>query len=266
MSDLQKIGIDLIDPDPDQPRKRFVEIEDLARSLETHGLLEPITVTPDGDRFKVLFGERRMRAAKHLEWAEISAVVETASLTPSERLERQTAENEDRDNLTLAERMTARLRAWQLSGVEGLREYCDTIGRPPAYLARYSTALNHLSAQPDDSPSLRSLREEATAATQDGRLKDAECVPLLFKVPEKRALHLLRNASTDAPVSRLALKELRQKAEEKKRSKGEDGPAFKIFRLPEDLLREIFRRLDIAYDPELPPADQIQAHFALESR
>lgn len=71
------IGLALIDPDPDQPRKRFdaTEIDGLAESIAATGLAVPIMVRPDHDRFVIVHGERRWRACRQLGWKTIPANV-----------------------------------------------------------------------------------------------------------------------------------------------------------------------------------------------
>lgn len=68
MEALTRIAINLIDPNPDQPRKRFDQgaIIDLATSIEAEGLAQPITIRPIGDRYEVVMGERRWRAFVYL--------------------------------------------------------------------------------------------------------------------------------------------------------------------------------------------------------
>jgi ParB family chromosome partitioning protein len=68
-----------IDTSPLNPRKHFDEqdLQRLADSLEADGLLQPIVVTPTGDRFVVVAGERRLRAARLLNWTDIPAIVRT---------------------------------------------------------------------------------------------------------------------------------------------------------------------------------------------
>lgn len=64
-STWQKLSLDLIDPDSTQPRKHFDQeaLEQLASSIKQHGVLQPILVTPSGNRYKLVAGERRFRAA-----------------------------------------------------------------------------------------------------------------------------------------------------------------------------------------------------------
>lgn len=56
------LPIDLIDPNPQNPRRAYAEIEDLAASIKQFGLLQPVTVRPNGERFELLGGHRRRLA------------------------------------------------------------------------------------------------------------------------------------------------------------------------------------------------------------
>jgi ParB family transcriptional regulator, chromosome partitioning protein len=63
---LAEVPIEQISPNPLQPRKTFNEasIEELARSVREHGIVQPLVVTRQGDRYKLIAGERRYRAAQ----------------------------------------------------------------------------------------------------------------------------------------------------------------------------------------------------------
>lgn len=71
------IPTELIDPDPEQPRKTFDAggISELAASLKASGQAVAILVRPAGDRYVIVHGERRWRAARELGWTEIRAEV-----------------------------------------------------------------------------------------------------------------------------------------------------------------------------------------------
>ncbi len=75
MEKIMKIQLDRIDPNPAQPRRRFEDLEQLAKSIKADGLLEPIMVRPMGERFQIVHGERRWRACKMAGLAEIDATV-----------------------------------------------------------------------------------------------------------------------------------------------------------------------------------------------
>ncbi|HMS15710.1 MAG TPA: ParB/RepB/Spo0J family partition protein [Planctomycetota bacterium] len=73
---VQRIPVDLLDPNPYQPRVEFrIEaLNDLVNSLREHGLMQPIVVRRHEERFQIIAGERRWRASQELGWEMIDAV------------------------------------------------------------------------------------------------------------------------------------------------------------------------------------------------
>lgn len=63
---IDEVDIDLVEPNPEQPRTRFVEstLDELARSIKSNGIVQPIVVRRKGGRFQIIAGERRWRAAQ----------------------------------------------------------------------------------------------------------------------------------------------------------------------------------------------------------
>jgi len=95
---IVQVNIDLIKPNKYQPRSIFSEekIEELARTIHTHGVIQPIVVREIGEgRFEIIAGERRYRAIKTLGWSEVPAIIrnlddkETASVALIENLQRE---------------------------------------------------------------------------------------------------------------------------------------------------------------------------------
>lgn len=78
---MQKIPLDKLVPNRFQPRKTFNEesLQELAASLKQHGLTQPLVVVYDGglDKYEIVVGERRFRAAKLAEFKEVDCVVHT---------------------------------------------------------------------------------------------------------------------------------------------------------------------------------------------
>ena len=76
-SELQRIAISRVRPNPYQPRKEFdpEELAELEASIRVSGLLQPITVRKTGEVFELIAGERRLRAAAQLGWKDIPAIV-----------------------------------------------------------------------------------------------------------------------------------------------------------------------------------------------
>jgi len=100
---LEVINIETrrITEDPSQPRKHHSEesLQGLADSIRQHGMLSPITVTPtsEEDRYQIVTGERRWRAAKLARLTEIPCVVKEVG--DDERITVQLIENLQREDL-----------------------------------------------------------------------------------------------------------------------------------------------------------------------
>jgi ParB family chromosome partitioning protein len=99
----QQIDIDLIEPSPYQPRTRFREetLDELARSIQASGIIQPLVVRPIGSRFQLIAGERRWRAAQRTGLTKVSVIVRQV---PDElALEMTLVENIQREDLNAIE-------------------------------------------------------------------------------------------------------------------------------------------------------------------
>src|SRR2546422_6717519 len=97
---LRLIPVDLIRPNPDQPRKEFngESLLALAESIESKGVLQPlIVVALPGGTYELIAGERRLRASKIAKLEEVPAIIRDAE--GSERLELALLENVAREDL-----------------------------------------------------------------------------------------------------------------------------------------------------------------------
>ena len=76
-SELQRIPIARIRPNPFQPRREFdpAQLAELEGSIQASGLLQPITVRRKGEQYELVAGERRLRAVTNLQWKDVPAVV-----------------------------------------------------------------------------------------------------------------------------------------------------------------------------------------------
>jgi ParB family transcriptional regulator, chromosome partitioning protein len=113
VSQLRQLKTSDIQPDPDQPRRQFDEdaLNGLAESIQEHGILQPIVVITKGDKFEIVAGERRWRAAKIAGLQKVPALVRT--LTSQHRLEIALIENLQRQDLNPLETATAYLKLQQ---------------------------------------------------------------------------------------------------------------------------------------------------------
>ena len=97
---VSTIKLSDIDVDPHQPRKTFESeaLENLSQSIMEHGVLQPIVVMPSGlDRYVIIAGERRFRAARMAGLNEIPAIVKDVSTQQAKEI--ALIENLQRENL-----------------------------------------------------------------------------------------------------------------------------------------------------------------------
>ncbi|HUP45495.1 MAG TPA: ParB/RepB/Spo0J family partition protein [Thermoanaerobaculia bacterium] len=105
---LAHIPLEQISPNPYQPRKAFNEasIEELARSVREHGIVQPLVVTRAGDRYKLIAGERRFRAAQRAGLRTVPAVIKEL-VQEGDALQIALIENIQREDLNPMEEATA---------------------------------------------------------------------------------------------------------------------------------------------------------------
>lgn len=106
-SQLKELKLDDIIRDEDQPRRDFNKeaLDALAASIKEHGVLQPIVVTKEDGKYKIVAGERRWRAAKIAGLKKIPAIIR--SLDSQNRLELSIIENAQREDLNAIELATA---------------------------------------------------------------------------------------------------------------------------------------------------------------
>jgi ParB family chromosome partitioning protein len=104
---LRDLPLDALVANPNQPRKRFAPeaLAELAASIRSSGVLEPIIVRPRGDRYEIIVGERRWRAAQQAGLSRIPALVRETS--DVEALELGLVENLLREDLNPLEEAQA---------------------------------------------------------------------------------------------------------------------------------------------------------------
>jgi ParB family chromosome partitioning protein len=96
---ITELPVDQIDPNPVQPRTVFQaeRLQELADSSKTHGVIQPLLVRRKGDRFELVAGERRWRAARLADLEKIPVVVQ--DLADDHLLEVSLIENIQREDL-----------------------------------------------------------------------------------------------------------------------------------------------------------------------
>jgi len=99
------VPIDLIDPNPDQPRQVMGDLSDLMASIAEKGIIEPLIVRQRNERFQIIAGERRYHAAVQVGLRELPVVIR--DVDDAEMTELALVENLQRKDLTAFEEAEA---------------------------------------------------------------------------------------------------------------------------------------------------------------
>jgi len=138
--EIREIEIDLIQPGRQQPRTFFDQgkLEELAQSIRTTGIIQPLLVRPSGGLFELVAGERRWRAAQIAGLARIPAIVREI---PDERLlEFALVENIQRQELNPIEEANAYKRLIESLGLTQ-DEVARRVGRDRTFITNYLRVL-----------------------------------------------------------------------------------------------------------------------------
>jgi ParB family chromosome partitioning protein len=163
-ADANTIAIDLIDPSPLQPRGIFDEgkLDELAQSISANGVVQPLIVRPKEDRFELIAGERRWRAAQRAGLTRVPAIVRDVS--DDKVLELALIENIQREDLNPIEEA----RAYRnLIDTVGLTQevVAERVGRDRSYVTNFLRLLR--------------LSEDLQELVQSGRLSTGHARTLL---------------------------------------------------------------------------------------
>jgi ParB family transcriptional regulator, chromosome partitioning protein len=172
---VQKVAVGDLVPNPDQPRTYFDEeaLAGLAESIKSHGIVQPLVITPQGQgKYAIVAGERRWRAAQLAGLDKVPAIVRTTK--ELERLEIALVENVQRVDLSPLE---------QAVSIERLhQQFSMTYEAIAKRLGKASSTVNNIVR-------LLQLPQEAQAALRDGQIYEghARAILSLKDMPDKQA-------------------------------------------------------------------------------
>ncbi|MCP3973294.1 MAG: ParB/RepB/Spo0J family partition protein [bacterium] len=232
------IQLDSIDPNPQQPRSRFdeSELEGLAASIRSVGVLQPVVVRAEGDGYILVAGERRCRAARLAGLTEIPAVIRPVA--------------DDETSLT-----TALIENVQREGLAILEEAA-------AYdqlLTKYSMTHEDIGKSVGKSRSsvsntmrLLQLPAEIQKLLNDGEINAGAARALLGLDDTAYAVHIAQRTAADGWSVRMVEDAVRMRsqaqAETAPRSSGARTPRpAAIIELEERLAEHLSAKVDIAY-------------------
>ena len=131
-----ELDIDLLAPNPRQPRTYIEEqaLEELAQSIRSNGVIQPVVVRPAGDRYEIVAGERRWRAAQRAGLLKVPVVVRQVS--DANLLQVALIENIQRENLNAIEEAQAYRRLLDDLHLSQ-EEIAASVGKDRATVANY---------------------------------------------------------------------------------------------------------------------------------
>jgi ParB/RepB/Spo0J family partition protein len=218
---VRHVPVDRIEPNPENPRLLFEEsaLEELASSIAEHGVLQPILVRPmDHDRFQLVAGERRWRAAARAGLSTIPALVE--ELDDEAALEIAVIENLQREDLSPLEEANIYERMVREHGYS-IRKLAQKLGKDKGYLENRL----RLADAPEEIRQLVSVRKDTLSHAYE-----------LLKVqdPKRR-----KRLAAQVASGQLSLVKLRERIEGRPRRLADQGPDAPASWPPDDGPAEI---------------------------
>ena len=201
---LKNLKITEVEPNRDQPRKRFDQeaLEELAQSIKEYGLIQPIVVSKKDGYYSIVAGERRWRASKIAGLSEIPAIIRE----DDERVNTEISliENMQREDLNPYEKAL------------GIRTLIDNYGLSQEIVAKKlgksrSTIANWVR--------VLNLEPRVLEMVKEGKISEGYCKALLMLPPEKQyetAIQMLERGATVRQVEKKS--KVKETKEEQKRN------------------------------------------------
>jgi ParB family chromosome partitioning protein len=175
---VQKLLIQDIVPNPEQPRREFDEqsLSELADSIKRHGVLQPIIVIRENDKYHIVAGERRWRASQSAGLTHVPAIVR--SMEELERVELALIENIQRVDLSPLEQALSVYKLQQQFNL-ALEDVAKKLGKAPSTISNLTRLLQ--------------LPEAAREALRTGKISEGHARAILaLKGNQSKQDELLR--------------------------------------------------------------------------
>ena len=197
------VKISLVQPNPEQPRKRFSEeeLKELSESIRQYGVIQPLLVKKQGPIYEIIAGERRYRAAKMAGLTEIPVLIRDYDEKRSKEI--AIIENIQREDLNAVEEALAYqnlINTYQLSQ----EELAERLSK------KRTTITNSLR--------LLKLEEEILRYIREGKLKEGHGRALLQFPEGKKRIQLAK----ECIEKNLSVREIERKAQSLEKGKGKE--------------------------------------------
>ena len=189
---IHKIKVIEIEPNREQPRRSFDEeaLDELANSIKTYGVLQPILVNKKDDYYEIVAGERRWRAAKKAGLEEMPCIIKD-DITERSNKEIALIENLQRVDLN------------PIDKAKGLKELIDDYGMTQKELA---DSIGSSRSNIANSVRILNLDPRVIELAQEGKLTEGHCRNLvMIEDPEKQyktALNIIAKNETVRDIER----------------------------------------------------------------
>ncbi|BAD66645.1 MULTISPECIES: nucleoid occlusion protein [Shouchella] len=203
--EVQQLAIKDIVPNRFQPRTLFDEdrIAELAQTIRTHGVIQPIVVRVRDDKYEIIAGERRWRAVTSLQWETIPAIVK--EFNDSQTASIALIENLQREGLTAIEEATAYAKLIEIHNLTQ-ESLAQRLGKGQSTIAN-KLRLLHLPQAVQDAILNRDISERharALIALKDAEAQEAVLKQIIeeqlnVKQTEERVKAYFKTAEEEAP-------------------------------------------------------------------
>lgn len=237
-SSLREIRITDVLPNPNQPRKSFSEanLEELANTIKTHGIIQPIVVRETDKGYVLISGERRLRACKKAGFHKIPAIVKKVSERDS--LEMAILENIQREDLNPIEEALAYKK---LSEEYGLKttEIAQKLGKNRSTIANLIRLLN--------------FPEKIQNYLKERKITEGQARPVLSIPDERKQIEIIEKIIQDGMTARQVEDYVSQLLEDQKsiytKSK-EKKKDPEILKLESKLRNKLSTKVDIQHNTQ----------------
>jgi len=218
---LKNLKITEVEPNREQPRKNFEQeaLEELAESIKTYGLIQPIVVTKKDGYYGIVAGERRWRASKIAGLTEIPAIIREDDDKKNKEI--ALIENMQREDLNAYEKAIG-IRTLMDEYSLTQEQVAKTLGKARSSIANTVRVLN--------------LCPDVLEFVKEGKLSEGHCKALLAITDSKKqyetAVRLIEKGQTT--------RQAEQKARLAKKSPGVDEKYKVLFRDIEDTFQGFF--------------------------
>ena len=226
-------------------------IEELAESIKSQGLIQPIEVMKEGDKYRIISGHRRYRAFKILNYEKIPAIVKLG-IKKEDIPIRQLIENIQREDLDPIDEAATLNKIMEIKGITQ-EELAKILGKSKAKISK--------------SLSLFKLLKKVSHAKLQGLPFETlyELTTIEDKATLEKAIELA-HSGTSRPKLKEILKELEDKEKRKKRKKKEISQVLGEIYSGIDSINEKVLKFKIKYGKELAPEDEENIKKELEKK